>query len=233
MSEELTYFERWKNWILLEHGPRIEDSLQGIWDMYSVNRELFSKKSFYWGAGYDAQQAQYVDWDKCDLRDIDACIAWDILMGFPYDDGVLQTVKTKLSIGMMTWEQVGFVLRETARCLAVGGQCVVTFRDFNRLLARREELDPKLFVRYIYGCGHYFGSRRRSCWTPKWLSDVAERYNLRAECVDSRGMNSTVVFRRDPGLLKRFTPEPVVFRNEDGSIRNDSDDFHGSEGEAS
>jgi hypothetical protein len=132
---------------------------------------------------------------------------------------------------MMSWPQVKFLMRETARSLAEGGMSVVTFRDFDRLLARRAELDSALFVRYIYGNHLYYGSQRRSCWTPQWLIDVASQYHLRAIATDSRGMNSTVTFVREAGSLRKFSPEPVLHFNVDGSIRNEADDFHYSDTE--
>lgn len=218
-------YERWSNWQLLEHGPLIERYLMAEWERYNVNRGKFRSDRFYLGCGHDAGKKKYDGWDLCDLREVEGSILWDVLMGFPYADSSLVEVKTKLSIGMFTWHQVRFILHEAARCLKIDGVLDVTFRDFDRLLARRDELKADLFNRYIYGSGLYYGSRRRSCWTIDTLTAVAEKYHLTLVSTDYRGMNSTVTFGRTEGKLRAYGPEPKVHRNEDGSMHNDGGEW--------
>lgn len=215
--------------MLLEHGPAIQSKLDDLLEKYEGKLAQFTKDKFYWACGYDVTHRKYEDWDCCDVREITGSILWDVLLGFPYSDDSLSTVKTKLAIGMLTFHQVRFVTREAARTLRVGGEYRITFRDFDRLHARwvRKELDPKMFVRYIYGSSLYYGSRRKSCWTPSLVEGVCTEFPFRVDGdVKHTGMNSTLVFKRIEGRVKRFSPEPIVKFNEDGTMHNEADDFH-------
>lgn len=232
MRDVLTSFERWRNWMLLEHGPSIQSSLPVLHEKYqgALKKRLESgplKTHFYFGCGYDVKHEKYADWDLCDLREVPGILLWDILLGFPYADGSLEHVKSKLTLGMMTQDQARFVIRESSRCLKDGGTFELTFRDFDLLLGRRDELDRKMFVRYIYGSGLYYGSRRRSCWTSQWVQEIAEDYKLSVTKQSSRGMNTTLILTRlDGGTdLKAFTPEPVVKFDDDGEMHNEGGDF--------
>lgn len=222
---------RWSYWMMIEHGPGIQSQLDKIYDSYFVNKDKFTKDKFYFACGYDVTHSKYQDWDCCDVRDITGSIPWDILMGFPQLDESLVEVKTKLAIGMMTYQQVRFLMREAARTLKVGGLFHVTFRDFTRLYDRYErgELEPQLFVRYIYGSGLYYGSRRRSCWEPDWVEAIGGEFNMSpVTTATSTGMNTTIVFKRVEGKLKKYSPEPNVKFNDDGTMHNEADDFHHS-----
>lgn len=220
-------YERWCNWMLLEHGPAFQPLLKSTWDSYVVNSDKFKHKQVYFGCGHDASMDRYQHWDLCDVREIPGVIYWDILMGLPYADGSMDIVKSKLTLGMLTWHQTKFVMREIARVLKPGGVFDLTFRDFDRLTDRKG-LDPELFVRYIYGSGMYYGSRRRACWTVPWVRSIADTYLLRLESNGSasfRGMNSTLKLIRAEGDLKKFSPEPKVRFDDDGDMVNDGGDF--------
>jgi hypothetical protein len=147
-------------------------------------------------------------------------------MGFPHQDGSLLRIQTKLTLGMMTYSQAKFILRECARCLQPNGTLTVIDRDVGLLGKRQADLDPKMFIRYVYGSGLYYGSRRRSFWTPSWVQELASIYNLHIDSIGDRGMNFTMQFTRGEGSLRAYAPEPKLIRNEDGSIRNEGDDFH-------
>ncbi len=219
------YINRFNHWMLLEHGPVIQDKLDGLVRGYLQSLPKFTSDKLYFGCGHDSVVAKYRDWDLCDLRDVRGVIKWDVLLGLPYCDGALSTVKTKLSLGMFTYQQVQFVLYEAARTLRLGGVLEVTFRDFDKLLARRDELDNSLFIRYIHGSGQYYGSRRRSCWTPGDLILLADRYAFEPIGNTWRGMNATVEFERVDRKLRSF-PEPKVVYDPSGVMINDGGDFH-------
>ncbi len=220
-------YTRWCNWMLLEHGASIEGELPGIWNEYESNRDEFQSNCFYFGCGYDVKKAKYEGWDLCDIRQNPGVIEWDILMGFPYKDDSLNRVKTKLSLGMFTWHQVRFLFREASRTLEEGGTFDVTFRNLDRLLARREDLTPQLFSRYIYGSGIYYGSRRKSCWCSQWVQQIAMEFRFKEKSAQrmNRGMNTNMFFTKVEGKLKKYGPEPKVHRNEDGTILNAGGDF--------
>lgn len=234
-------FKRWHNWLMLEHGELANtDNVRQLYENMRFRHIDFSKKRFYWGAGMDAGAAQYADWDLCDLRQVNNSLVWDVLMGFPYDDGELLEVKNKLSLGMMTYDQARFTMRESARTLKIGGKLTCTFRDRGFLEAR--DIDGRLFNRYVYGSGLYYGSRRKSCWKPEWVRQIAAEFKLNIvfhktedevgpilNQAKRRGMNSTMEFMRVEGNLKKFSPDPKVEFNPDGTIRNLADDFHFAE----
>ena len=228
MTESLTAIERWNRWMLLDHGSAILPSLPELRNSYLAHSERFTHNKLYFGCGYDFDKVKYADWDMCDVRDLPPVIPWDVLLGLPYNDGVLELVKSKLTLGMFTWHQARFVLREVARVLKVGGTLDLTFRDFDRLLSRRDELDDFMFNRYIYGSSLYYGSRRKSCWTRKTLLPLVAQFHLVEinETCRSRGMNTNVFLVRKPGDLSPYTPEPQVAVDPEGNFVNDGDDFH-------
>lgn len=238
VSEEA--IQRWKFWMMLEHGADI--LLDQIVGRYISRADRFVYDKLYFGCGYDKKifRNKYADWDLTDLRDNPNWINWDTLLGFPYEEGVLKRVKTKLSLGMFTKPQVEFIFLELARCLKEGGLLDVTFRDFDKLLDRRNELSHKLFVRYIYGSGLYYGSRRKSCWTEEGVRDLALSCGFveatrvaiiphtsrpTDPSISHQGMNTRMYFIRTKDSVRKFKYEPKVNFDNDGRMINNGGDW--------
>jgi len=195
-------------------------------DRKKLDKQLKSPVQYYFGCGHDSRKKKYEDWFLSDIRDIKGVLKWDSLLGHPFSDSVLDKIKSKLALGMFTYSQARFIIRESARVLKEGGVFELTFRDFDRLLLKRKELSSRMFNRYMYGSGLYYGSQRKSLWTFNQVVDIAKEYGLYLwESADIRGMNATCTFKRNAKKLKRFSPEPKVKYDTNGNIINDGGDF--------
>jgi len=190
-------------------------------------KDMESYTKYYFACGHNIN-AKYRKYFLTDLRDIQGVVKWDNLLGHPFKTGQLEEVKSKLALGMFTWNQVQWIMYETARVLKIGGHFILTFRDFDKLLERKNSLTCKMFNRYINGNGQYFGSQRKSIWYPKAVIQVAEKYRMLMTEQCSVGMNTSITFIRTSRKLSSFKSEPKVNYDTDGNMINDGGDFPGA-----
>lgn len=219
-------FERLKDWAILNNEAIDAKALFAM--IRDVPGFALGSTKYYFGCGHDASREKYQHWFCSDLRDIPNTPKWNSLLGHPFEDGVLDVVKSKLAIGMFTYSQAKFIIRETARVLSVGGTFVLTYRDFDELLLRKDALSWRLFNRYLHGSGLYNGSLRKTCWTREALAELAAEYQMGVVDTKTTGMNCTLLFLRDSGKLKKYGPEPKVKRDDNGNVINDGGDFPGA-----
>jgi hypothetical protein len=222
--------ERIKYWKMLQGENYDENIFMGMvnslfqeWQKYLENTT-----KYYFACGHDAGKKRYKDWCCSDIRDVDNIFKWDNLLGHPFADGQLEIVKSKLALGMFTYNQAKFIICETARVLKVGGQFEITYRDYDLLHLRRKELDHKMFNRYMNGNGLYFGSQRKSIWYKQGVLDLCKEFNLENTSCRECGMNITFHLKRVEGKLKKFSPEPKVKFDKEGAMVNDGGDFPGA-----
>jgi len=214
---------RVKKWAILNNEKFKKSKLLEM--IENINVEGLTKH--YFACGHDVKRSKYdKDWLCTDIRDIPKSQKWDILLGHPFEDNTLTEVKSKLAVGMLTYSQAKFVIRDTARVLEVGGKFILTFRNFDLLLKRRDDIPWKLFNRYLHGSGLYYGALRKACWIEEDLLKIAKAYKLElSKDPKHTGMNTTLSFIRKKGKLKAFTPEPKVQRDAKGNVINLGGDF--------
>lgn len=216
----------WNKWRLKEQLPVNVARYAGSWE--AMRKEQASGKTkFYYACGHDGGRSKYDAWILCDLRAVKHGHEYDVLLGLPFDDGCLTEVKSKLSLGFFTSHQAQFLTNEINRCMQIGGLYELTYRDFDRLLERRNEISHKLFVRYIYGNQDYHGGFRRRLWTRDDVVKLLEGTGFQINEIKEVGeMNVTIIAQKVKTVTKKIK-EPAFETDEEGNIINVGGDFYG------